>query len=251
MSNNNSYNEFPDIYTDGNRQNPFIKSPNAPYGIYFYATKETLGSDSNMFSSFINSCKANFRHSSTYTNYKSYLYEIGLDRCQMMPNIKAEDGSAKIEMHHNGIDLKDIIIIITNNFLNTCGCCTTFDVITELKRVHKANQVPLVMLSKTAHQLADNDDTFVVPAQMCFGLWQLFLKEHSRGITAGIAKKIYFFIKKSIELEDDRSSSLNQQLLGLREEMKGWVQYNEYGGICELNESSYPYLGISDGDSDF
>lgn len=229
-------------YSDGNRQNPFIKAPNAPYGIYFYATKEILGMDAKMFKSFISSCKSNFRHSSTYNNYKAYLYEIGLNKCQVMPNIRAEDGSAKLEMHHNCLSLEDIIIIITNNFLNTYGSCSTFDVVKELKRIHKSNQVALVMLSKTAHQMADNDDTFILPAQMCFGYWTIFLKEHSRGITPGIAKKIFFFLKKSIELEDN-SSDLNAQLIGLRDEIKGWSEYNEYCGVCDLDDNINLYLG--------
>lgn len=245
-----NYNQLPDIYTDDNLINPFIKSPNADYGIFFYATKETLGIDASYFKSFINSCKRAFRSSTTYKNYKSYLYSIGLDRCQIMPNIKASDDMASIEMHHNGITLEEIIIIIVNHTLNTVGHCTTFDIVTELKRIHKANQVPLVMLSKTSHQLADNNETFVVPAQMCFGFWTVFLNEHRMGITPGIAKKIYFFIKKSLEF-DDSSTELNKELIGLRDEMKGWSEYNEYSGLCDLYNYGNNYTNAIGNDSSF
>ena len=36
-------NQFPDIYMDGMKDNnPYIFSPNAPYAIFFYQTRETL-----------------------------------------------------------------------------------------------------------------------------------------------------------------------------------------------------------------
>lgn len=234
------------VYSDNNLANPYIQSPLAPFGVYFLSLKSSMGMDATILKKFINSCKSMFRSSSFYKNYKSHLYNIGLDRCQVFSNINVNDESAKIEMHHNALKLEDLIIIITNHILNTQGFCTTFDVISELKRVHKEYKVPIVMLSKTIHQLADNDMNYILPSQMCFGFWELFVSEFSRGITPAIAKKLFIFIKKSAEYDDveNVSESLTNDLDVLKENIKGWSEYNEYSGVLDVSE-----LYISSGDN--
>ena len=148
-------NSFPDIYYDNNLYNPMIYSPSAPYAIFFYQTRETLFSDADTFKRFLDNAITRFRHSETYKHYKGYLIDIGLDRCQMMSNISAsmsETGNI-IEMHHNGLTIFDVALLLTNHILTTKGKISTFDLVYELKKVHTNNMVPLVMLCKTAHQM--------------------------------------------------------------------------------------------------
>jgi hypothetical protein len=225
-------NTFPDIYYDNNLYNPMISSPNAPYAIFFYQTRETLNSDADVFKRFLDNAIARFRHSVTYTSYKSYLYDLGLNRCQMLSNINA-DMDVKIEMHHNGLTIFDVALILTNHILATKGKISTFDLVLELKRVHKNNLVPLVMLCKTAHQMVHHNEDFFVPASMCFGFWTELLEQYKFGVNYGIAKKVYYFIKTSIEHEND--PELNQKLLTLNSKVLEWAQFND----CAANNNKY------------
>lgn len=215
---------FPDIYYDNNLYNPMISSPNAPYAIQFYQTRETLNSDADIFKRFIDNAIMRFRRSRTYSGYKGYLIELGLDRDQMMSNITNE--MATIEMHHNGLTIFDIAIILTNHILTVSGKISTFDLVLELKKVHTNNLVPLVMLSRTSHQMVHHNEEFFVPASMCFGFWTELLDKYKFGITYGIAKKLYYFIKTSIGHDND--PELNQSLLLLNDNIREWTQYNEY-----------------------
>ena len=139
--------------------------PEAEFPITFYQTRETL-SDIEKYKSFIDNCIRRFRKSRFYKSYKSYLMSMGMDRCQINGNI--QDGMASIEMHHNFLTIYDITILISQHLLNTIGRCTTFDIITLLCQEHKFNNIPIVMLSETAHQLYHDNPDFYIPVSMNF-----------------------------------------------------------------------------------
>lgn len=232
-------NEVPDVmvsYDDS--YNPTLKSPNSVFEQPFYQTRETL-SDIDYYKHFLENCISRFRHSRTYKNYKHYLYEMGMNHCQLLGNISSDD--ADIEMHHNFLTIFDITLLITEHLLNTNGYVSTFDVVQLLKEEHKNNDIPIVMLSKTAHQLYHNADGIVLPARMCFGYWYELLRKFNRGITIEIASKVASFVQTSIDFEkhynpeDDRVNSL----LGVRNEVYNWSIYNEYGDTMKINGVIY------------
>ena len=218
-------NQIPDIYYDGNSLNPCIMSPNAPYAIYFKQTKDTIMKDTELFKRFVDNAVSNFRHSRVYKNYKHYLYELGMDRCQILGNINSD--MATIEMHHNGLTIFDIAVIITTHLLNTVGEVTEFDVFYHLRMLHITNKVPLVMLCKSMHQLEHNDDNFYVPVQMTYGDWVSFLEEYKYGLTYGIARKLDRWIYKSLQEQIDKGR-LNESSIMLRQKIKEWSEFNEY-----------------------
>lgn len=222
---NNFTIEYDDDY------NPTIKSPNSLFPLQFYQTKETM-IDVEHYKRFLENAISRFRHSRTYKNYKSYLISLGLDHCQMMPNITtdlSENGKRKqtlVEMHHNFLTIYDIALLITEHVLNTKGFISTFDLVQLLKEEHKNNRIPLVMLCKTAHQMYHNNQEFMIPANMCFGFWQELLQKYNKGITIDIANKVLMFIQKSIEVEKGNIDFTNN-LLQLRENILGWSGYYE------------------------
>lgn len=232
--------EVPGIYISyDNNYNPTLRSPNSPFEEHFYSTRDDF-MDVDTYKHFIENCIARFRHSKTYTNYKHYLYELGLGRCQLLGNITSD--MAEIEMHHNFLNIFDITLLIIEHLLNTNGYVSTFDVVQLLKDEHKQNNIPIVMLSKTAHQLYHNSDgAMVLPARMCFGFWYKLLQKYSRGITIEMARKVVIFLKKSVEYEqnyieeDDRANFL----LSVGDEVKGWSEYNEYCDTMRINGVVY------------
>ena len=225
-------NLYPGIFIDYDNNNPILSTPNEPFSIQFEQTNETLECDAELYSEFLSNAISRFRHSKTYKQYKSHLYNAGLDRCQVLGNITEEMvGQRGIEMHHNFLTIHDIALMISKHILNTKGYITTYDLVQLLKEEHKANRIPLVMLSKTVHQLYHADQEFVLPADMCVGKWYELLDKYKYGITLDIAYKIIYFLNKSIELDQDKTRYPDNQLLDLREQVKSWSEYNEYINI--------------------
>lgn len=210
---------FPNIdLIDG--ENPTISSPTCAYVLQFDQTRESL-LDIETYKSFLDNAILRFRHSETYIKYKSFLMELGLDRCQFHGNITSE--MADIEMHHNMLTIFDIAIILTEHQLNTVGKITTFDLVELLKQEHKKNRVQLVMLTKTPHQLFHNNPKFFIHPRMCFGNWQEFLRLYHDGITRDIANKLIYYLDRAIR----EGGSNDNGLLDLRNNIYSWSIQNE------------------------
>lgn len=217
--------------------NPSIHSPNCSFDLQFYATEESFV-DIEFYKRFLDNAISRFRTSRTYKNYKSYLMELGMDRCQILGNINSE--MADIEMHHNFLTIFDIALMITEHTIKTKGFITTFDLVTLLKEEHKNNRIPLVMLTKTVHQLYHQNEDFVIPAQYCFGYWQDLLIKYNKGITRDIAYKCLNFIHKSIEIEQiGTNPQLSGNLLQLRDNIIDWSEFNEYGSTMRISGVVY------------
>ncbi len=216
----NDYNKIPDIENFIEDDiNPTIYSDNCPYQLPFYQTRETLINIED-YKKFLDNSISRFRHSKTYKHYKGYLIDLGLNRCQFHSNITNE--MATIEMHHNMITIYDIAIIITEHVINTKGYISSFDLVQLLKEEHKANNIQLVMLSLTPHQLYHDDPDFFIHPDMCFGNWPNLLAKYNRGITLDIAFKILFYLKKAVE----NNNSQDNQLLDIRDKILDWSGLN-------------------------
>lgn len=200
---------------------PTIYFPRCEYPLMFYQTRDTLA-DIDKYKNFIDNCIHRFRKSRTYKSYKSYLMSMGLDRCQVIGNI--QDGMANIEMHHNFLTIYDITILISQHILNTVGRCTTFDIISLLMQEHRNNNIPIVMLSETVHQLYHDTPDFYIPLSMTFGKWWDLLIKYRYGITLDIAYKVIKYIQNC-----QRNNELNSvEFFKLSDDIKNWGEYNEY-----------------------
>lgn len=215
-------------YIDNTQPISTIVFPTADYPLLFYQTRDSLA-DFDRYKAFIDNCIHRFRKSRTYKSYKAYLMYLGMDRCQINGNI--QDGMANIEMHHNFLTIYDITILISQHILNTVGRCTTFDIVSLLMQEHKANNIPIVMLSETAHQLYHNNPDMYIPISMTFGTWWNLLIKYRYGITLDIAYKVIKYIgncQKNNELTDLSFYQLSNTI-------KSWGDYNEYANINITN----------------
>ena len=200
---------------------PAIYFPRCEYPLTFYQTRDTLA-DMDRYKAFIDNCTHRFRKSRTYKSYKSYLMSMGLDRCQVIGNI--QDGMANIEMHHNFLTIYDITILISQHILNTVGRCSTFDIVALLMQEHRNNNIPIVMLSETVHQLYHDNPDFYIPISMTFGKWWDLLIKYRYGITLDIAYKVVKYIQNC-----QRNNELNSvEFFKLSDDIKNWGEYNEY-----------------------
>lgn len=226
----NEFNEFPDIISF-DEKNPTLTSPYSDTDCPFYMTKEML-IDVDLFRSFVKNAESSFRASPEYKLYKSYLIEyLGLNRCQVFGNITMDD--AKIELHHNVISLMDMCILITSHVVNTVGYITTFDLITMLIQEHYANNVGVVFLSTTAHQLYHHDEEGYLPPEMTFGKWWNLLSRYKYGITFDLANKIVNYLTK---YTNNEVISVHPQLNNV---IFSYANYNEY---CNISPQEAGYL---------
>lgn len=214
------YNPVPGIETYQENENPVVNSPYSTFSISFYQTRESL-MDIDTYRSFLKNCESRFRHSVTYSNYKGFLIGLGLDRCQVHGFINTNMEGVDIEMHHAILTLFDICLMITEYLLNTVGYVTTFDVVQALKEEHKANNIALVMLSKTPHQLYHaNSGQFYIHPKMCFGNWPRLIEKYKDGLTQDVAFKLLYYLKRAI----DENGTQDDGLLDLRDKIKEWSE---------------------------
>ena len=185
--------------------------------------------DIDVYTNFIKNAVSRFRRSRTYTHYKGYLMNLGMDHCQLHSNIYAD--MATIEMHHNMLTIFDIAVILTEHTINTVGYITSYDLVNLLKKVHTENKVQLVMLSLTAHQLYHNANGMYLHPDMCFGNWMAFLEEYKYGITIELANKVINYVNYAISLGDTHTG----ELLKLRDKIQDWSVMNEFG----VNRTGY------------
>ena len=236
--NRDNGNIYPDIYLNFDQgYNPTLESPNSEFVLQFYQTKETLV-DIDIYKRFINNAVNRFRSSVTYKHYKNYLIELGLDRCQLLSNIDMslfEKHKNGIEMHHNFLTIFDIALMICEHVLNTQGYISTFDLVQLLKEAHKDNEVPIVMLCKTAHQIFHANQEMIIPAQACFGYWMDLLKKYNKGITLEIANKVIIFLNASIEYCKTELDYTNE-LLKLRDDILDWSRLNVYSNQLTITD---------------
>lgn len=217
--------------------NPSIRSENCSYPLQFYATEESFV-DIEFYKRFLENAISRFRTSRTYKNYKGYLMSLGMNKCQILGNI--DENMADLEMHHNFLTIFDIALMITEHTVKTKGYISTFDLVMLLKQEHRENRIPLVMLTKTVHQLYHANEDFVIPAQYCFGYWQELLIKYHKGITRDIAYKCLNFIQKSMEVEQVGTNyQLANNILQLRQNIIDWSYLNEYGSTMRISGVVY------------
>lgn len=204
--------------------NPKLCSPYSGYDITFKQTKESLA-DPDRYKMFLKNIERRFRASKEYKMYKSYLMDLGLDHCQVMGNIESGD-NVDIELHHNILNLFDICILISEHLLNTVGEITTFDIIQLLIYEHFSNNVGVVFLSTTVHEMYTNDPNAYIPPSMTFGKWWVLLEKYKYGITYDIANKLIRYINKyRNEIPMSIKIIQNEQILN-------YAYLNQYGISC-------------------
>lgn len=226
-------NDFPDITSYLNNGNPTLRSPSSVYEISLMQTKESLA-DIDSYARFINNAISQFRHSRFYKAYKANLMAMGLDHCSYLHNINSD--MAELEMNHVILTIFDIALMISEHYLNTYGYVSSFHIVGGLREEHKQNRVPIVMMSKTVHQLYHADDLFYVHPNQIFGKWTELIRNYYNGITPEICSKLLYYIRMAMR----EQGSTDNELLTLENNIKDWSERN-YGSTIHTIESPNPY----------
>lgn len=208
---------IPDIkYTKG-ITNPTVDSKNSNYELPMLKDAEYFSVLEN-FVSFIKNVEKLFRQSDEYKRYIAYLKNtVGLTRCQVHGNIEEGENESLIEMHHGPcLTLFDIVSIIVDDQLKRDKKISTFMICDLVSEEHFNNNVQVVMLSKTDHELVHTRDIFIHYNQ-AFGDLEKFLKKYK----AGISVEILYKIKKYINFCKENDYFTNE-ILSLNKTISRW-----------------------------
>lgn len=199
------------IYGTGKNTEKFIN---------FYADKDLLLNNYDIYEDFIKGCEHCVRTDDRYKTIISKLKEAGLTKCAILGNI-TEDDKVKLEMHHGPIfNLFDICDIVTRACLNrNYPKLTTYDIGDIVLSEHEDNNIMVVMLSKTAHKSDHNKDarrSIFVNIKATVGRIDHFIDHWSDGME----KEHWFYIEKYIKECEKANASIDNGLFDTAEHLK-------------------------------
>lgn len=174
-------NKIVNINSKTSNGNVTVKADKGYFQLSFYKNKAFF-MDSKGYGQFIKSVERIVRTSDEYSAYIFYITnEIGLDHCMLMPGITSD--KAKIEMHHGPIlTLYDYCAIVVESMLHNGEPISSFRVAKVVMEEHYNNNVQVLMLSKTAHQLVHTGKIFIHPTQ-AWGNLDNFIEKYKDGLT--------------------------------------------------------------------
>jgi len=187
---------------------------------------------------FIKAVERLVRTSYEYSQYLAWLKstDINLDRCSIFTNVTSED--ATIEMHHYPFSLYDLCSAVADRQFERNSRITTFSVADEVLKLHFQNEVGLVPLSVTMHNLVHSGSVFINLKQV-FGKVINFLEEYKDFIDTDQKEKVLKLIefsrsdaplasKNFLELKElpNASNTSNDRLLTL-ESLKSIRENND------------------------
>jgi len=125
----------------------------------FYFTE---WSDAKEIKAFIKNIEKQIRTSKEYKSYLGHLKnEVGIHNCSVLGNLSDDIDGLTLEFHHYPFTLYDIVETCINKRILTGENFTSLDICDEVLELHKLNQVGLVYLSKTAHELVHCEKIFI------------------------------------------------------------------------------------------
>ena len=168
--------------------------------------------DDKAIKSFIKSCEKNIRKSTYYSQYIGTLKEnYNITNCAVMGNISCD--MVDVEMHHYPFSLYDIVMLNVLRCVDKDIKMTTFSVSYNVLKDHFDNIIPLVPLSKTAHELA-HDGEISISLRQIFGNIEAFIEKYKDYMSDAL--KIKF--NKLVEYTEnaDKMYSANSETLSVK-----------------------------------
>jgi hypothetical protein len=143
-------------------------------------------SDSKEMKMFIKNIERQIRMSNEYKTYIGHLNnEIGIHNCAIFGNLSDSIDGVTFEFHHYPFTLYDIVEICINKRLMNNENFTSLDIAYEVLKLHELNQVGLVKLSKTAHELVHAGKIFI-KLESIFGDVNAFVNKYEGYISEDI-----------------------------------------------------------------
>lgn len=126
---------------------------------------------------FIKRCEKIIRSSMEYRDYINFLKEnVDMNRCAFFQSVTSEDTRrVKIEIHHEPFTLYDYVAVVVDKFQAEGLPLNDLMIADEVMELHYNNQVGLIPLSKTIHEVIHNSNKLFIPLNMVYGDYAGFL----------------------------------------------------------------------------
>ena len=207
------------IFDEGPRgESPRVDSDSSPFYLPFDKEEDFFSIYENEIA-FYRGVEKLVRTDDFYKKYIKYLIEVvGMNTCQVLSNIEANDNSKVVlEMHHGPIlTLFDITMIICNWYRYHGIPITTFDVADRILEEHQKNRVRVVLVSKTVHKQI-HEGNIVLNYNQGFGDTASFLEYYHDGLTRDIQDRINKYIEWS-----KKNDSFDNGVLEVATTLKKW-----------------------------
>lgn len=168
------------------------------------------------------------RNSYEYKSYIEYLKtELDLNQCKLLPQLDLMENPVGLEMHHYPFTLYDITNIISRQMISKAeedgsGAVSSFDIAERVMKEHYENNVGLIPLTSTLHQMAHNK-SLIIPLEYVNGNYGNFINKYSEYIDDDTRNKLN---EELIASDSEDARELNELKL-----QKKIIHYNiEYAG---------------------
>lgn len=158
----------------------------------------TLNTDKDRIK-FIKRIETHIRSSLEYKDYIAFLKEnMDMNKCAFFDNIRNEQGSRiRIEVHHEPLTLFDIVETVINKYLDEAIPLNDLYIADEVMELHYKNQVGLIPLSKSVHQIIHNSNEIIIPLTMVYGDYKSFLETYNDYLSEDLVNKIEMKINQT------------------------------------------------------
>ncbi len=162
-----------------------------------YATPEemeynvTLATDRDQ-AKFIKRVETLVRTSMEYRDYINFLKDyVNMKHCAFFNNIENSQGNkVRIEIHHEPLTLFDIVQTVLNKHLDEGIPINDLFIADEVMELHYKNQVGLIPLSKSVHQIVHNGTDIIIPLNMVYGEYTKFIEEYNDYLDESVVSKL-------------------------------------------------------------
>lgn len=157
------------------------------------------------------------RKSNEYKQYIKFLKdEIDMTECAFFTNInnKNPNSGVSIEIHHEPMTLFDISNIVIDKWIDLDMDINPLLIAEEVMGLHYKNQVGLIPLSATVHQLV-HDGKIFIPLQSVYGDYLSFIEEYGAYISDPIMNILQTKLSMSKEIDNPDLSILEKKYVYL------------------------------------
>jgi len=160
---------------------------------------------------FIKRIERVIRSSMEYRDYIAYLKEyVNMNQCAFFNNVENAQGNrVRIEIHHEPLTLYDIVKVVVNKYIQEAIPLNELYIADEVMNLHYTNQVGLIPLSKSVHQIVHNSNDIIIPLHMVYGNYKQFLEEYNDYLSIDETDT---FILDKIENKIDESREFNKEM---------------------------------------
>lgn len=176
-------------------------------------------SDNKKKRKFIEQIKRLIRSSMEYRDYIQFLREnIDMDSCAFFQfvtsnsSLNPDNKKIKIEIHHEPFTLDDLVATVLEKYIEEGLPIDSLDIAEEVMELHYKNQVGLIPLSKTIHEIVHNSGKIPIPLYMCYGAYVQFVRDYEPYLSKlGLMDKLERKIKATKEITAESFDAIRRE----------------------------------------